>query len=180
MAHGKTKKRSGRRPRRPPHDEDDQRATPGGRPQRWPGRRRRTRQSAHAGPAEGHRQGRGGGQVGKERALAMIVQEEDLFLMSNLSPKMTGLSFVVWISPRGNAKHDVRVKVSRGPKTKPDEWVTVGIRPDVQVLYGTLPAEDLRTLRLWVAINRAVLVRFWDGDIEYTEDVLRLLRPLEE
>ena len=100
--------------------------------------------------------------------------------MSNLSPKMTGLSFVVWISPRGNAKHDVRVKVSRGPKTKPDEWVTVGIRPDVQVLYGTLPAEDLRTLRLWVAINRAVLVRFWDGDIEYTEDVLRLLRPLEE
>jgi hypothetical protein len=35
---------------------------------------------------------------------------------ANLSPKRTGLPFVVWISPKAGAAHDVRVTVSKGPK----------------------------------------------------------------
>ena len=42
-----------------------------------------------------------------------VVETEDLYTMSNLSPRRTGLPFVVWISPKGGALHDVRVKVSR-------------------------------------------------------------------
>lgn len=38
---------------------------------------------------------------------------EALFEMANLSPKRTGLPFVVWISPKAGAPHDIRVEVSR-------------------------------------------------------------------
>lgn len=34
-------------------------------------------------------------------------------------------------------------------------------------------------LRRWIELNREVLVKFWEGEIEYTEDVLELLRPIE-
>ena len=34
----------------------------------------------------------------------------DLFEMANLYPGTTVLPMTVWVSPRGNARHDVRVK----------------------------------------------------------------------
>src|SRR5688572_26667372 len=82
------------------------------------------------------------------------VLDVDLFTMSNLSPKRTGLPFVVWISPRGGAQHDVRVKVTRGPKAIPGEFVTVTVRPRVEVIDGSLPPRDLELLRRWIERNR--------------------------
>jgi hypothetical protein len=38
-----------------------------------------------------------------------------LFEMANLFPGTTGLPMTVWVSPRGNARHDVRVKVNMTP-----------------------------------------------------------------
>jgi hypothetical protein len=111
----------------------------------------------------------------------MFTAEEDLFLMSNLPPKFTGLPFVVWISPKGNARHDCRVKVSMGPRANPDEFITVTVRPDVRELPpGRLRPGHLRALTRWIEINRDVLIRFWDGDIEYTTDILAQLRPIGE
>ena len=109
----------------------------------------------------------------------MTTADVDFYLMSNLSPRRTGLPFAVWISPRGGAKHDVRVKVSLGPKAHPDELVTVAVRPDVAVVAGELPAAQLKLLRQWIELNRDALVKFWEGEIEYTEDILGELRPIE-
>lgn len=103
----------------------------------------------------------------------------DFFLMSSLSPRQTGLPFVVWISPRGGARHDVRVKVSLGPKAVPGEFVTVSVRPEIEIVEGELPAGGLRLLRRWIELNHEVLVKFWEGEIEYTEDVLTQLRPVD-
>lgn len=103
---------------------------------------------------------------------------EGLFEMANISPKRTGLPFVVWISPKAGAPHDVRVKVSRGPKVHSSELVSVAIRPDVHVVGGNLNAHDLTLLQEWVDLNRDVIVRYWDGDIEYTEDALAALKPI--
>ena len=86
---------------------------------------------------------------------------------------------MVWISPKGGAQHDVRVKVTRGPKAIPGEFVTVTVRPRIEVIDGSLPTRDLELLRRWIERNRDTLVQFWDGAIEYTEDVLEQLRPLE-
>jgi hypothetical protein len=113
-----------------------------------------------------------------ENAMQNQINEElDLFLMANLTFKLTGLPFVVWISPRGNAKHDVRVKVSPGPRATSD-MTTVGIRPEIRVIEGEMKAQDLVLLTQWIELNREVLIRYWDGDIAFTEDALAALRSI--
>lgn len=105
--------------------------------------------------------------------------DDSLFEMANLSPKRTGLPFVVWISPKAGAPRDVRVKVSKGPRVHPSELVSVAVRPSVRVLgEGAMSAQDLSLLRKWIALNRDVIVRYWDGEIEYTEDAIAQLKPL--
>jgi hypothetical protein len=39
-------------------------------------------------------------------------ESDELFEMANLFPRTTGLPMTVWVSPRGNTRHDVRVKVN--------------------------------------------------------------------
>jgi hypothetical protein len=106
-------------------------------------------------------------------------EDETLFEIANLSPKRTGLPFVVWVSPKAGAPHDVRVKVSRSPKVHRSELISVAIRPDVHVVAGDLSADDLALLREWVELNRDVIIKYWDGDIEYTEDAIAALKPIE-
>jgi hypothetical protein len=42
-----------------------------------------------------------------------------LFKMANLRPRRTGLPFAVFISQKGEVRHDVRVNLARGPKVRP-------------------------------------------------------------
>jgi hypothetical protein len=98
--------------------------------------------------------------------------------MANLRPERTGLPFVVFISQKGGARHDVRVKVARGAKAKPSEMITVAIRPSVRIVRGTLDPRDLALLTRWIDLNRDTLVRYWDGDIEYTEDAIAAIVPV--
>jgi hypothetical protein len=106
-------------------------------------------------------------------------ESEGLFEMANLSPKRTGLPFVVWISPKAGAQHDVRVKVSKGPKVNPAELISVAIRPDVHVVGGgDIDAHDLALLKRWLALNQDVIIKYWDGEIEYTEDAIAALKPV--
>ncbi len=65
-------------------------------------------------------------------------ETEDLFEMANLSPALTGLPMIVWISERGRARHDARVKVSlvHGRRARPDRTASVSVRPNVEVVAG--------------------------------------------
>jgi hypothetical protein len=101
-----------------------------------------------------------------------------LFDMANLRPERTGLPFVVFISQKGGARHDVRVKIARSTKVRPAEMVTVGLRPNIRVIRGLLDPDDLALLAEWIELNKDVLTRYWDGIIEYTEDAIGALRPL--
>jgi hypothetical protein len=109
--------------------------------------------------------------------IAQINEELDLFLMANLTFEVTGLHFVVWISPRGNAKHDVLVNVSSGPRDTSD-MTTVAIRPEIRVIERAMKSQDLVLLTQWIELNRDVLIRYWDGDIAFTEDALVVLRSI--
>jgi len=100
-------------------------------------------------------------------------QGQALFEMANLRPERTGLPFVVFISQKGGARHDVRVKIARGAKVRPSEMVTVAVRPTPRVVRGALDPDDLALLAGWIDLNRAVLIDYWNGDIEYTEDATR-------
>lgn len=106
-------------------------------------------------------------------------QSDGLFEMANISPKRSGLPFVVWISPKAGAPHDVRVKVSKGPKVHSSELVSVAIRPNIHVVGGgKMTAHDLDLLKKWVDLNRDVVIKYWDGDIEYTEDAIAALKSI--
>src|SRR5439155_27094059 len=101
-----------------------------------------------------------------------------LFEMANLRPERTGLPFVVFISQKGGARHDVRVKIARGAKVMPSEMATVAIRPSVRVVRGALDPRDLALLTRWIDLNRNTLIEYWDGDIEYTEEAIAAIIPV--
>jgi len=114
-------------------------------------------------------------------ALAALGSDDDgdMFEMANLRPERTGLPFIVFISQQGGARHDVRVKVSRGPRADPTQMVTVAVRPEPRVLPpDALSAEETRLVASWIVLNRQVLIDYWVGEIAYTEDAIAALRPL--
>ena len=100
-----------------------------------------------------------------------------LFEMANLFPKHTGLPFVVWISTGQGVQHDVRVKVSTGPKVIPSEMTSVALRPDVHVVEGDMSASDLALLARWIELNRDVILRYWEGSID-TIDAMQSIQTI--
>ena len=100
------------------------------------------------------------------------------FEMANLRPRTTGLPFIVFISQRDGAQHDVRVKVSPAPKVRTDQMSTYSLRPFAHQSGPALSTSDEIALEAWVIANMQVLVAYWDGDIDYTEDAIdRLVQP---
>jgi hypothetical protein len=100
-----------------------------------------------------------------------------------LIPRRTGLPRPVWITENQGYQHDVRVKVGRlrsGGGTWLDA-VSVSVRPicDEIVPLGRqpeLPAADLALVSDWIALNRDVIIDFWNGTIDYLEVGARLQR----
>jgi hypothetical protein len=93
---------------------------------------------------------------------------DELFEMANLFPRTTGLPMTVWVSPRGNARHDVRVKVNmtHGNQMTVSNTAVLGVRPMPRVIAGQLSAEDERALSEWVSLNTDALVAYWEGRID--------------
>ena len=105
---------------------------------------------------------------------------DDLFAMANLSPARTGLPMIVWISERGRAQHDARVKVSlvHGRRVRPDRTASVSVRPTVEVVAGPqFGRRDLELVRQWIELNREAILAYWDGDL-LTVEVIARLKPL--
>lgn len=102
---------------------------------------------------------------------------EILFEMSNLNPSETGLPFAIWISPR-EASHDVRIKATLPPwGSKPEAIYSV--RPFAYVAGDNwLSADQEAQLRQWVEMNATVLVDYWEGRIQYDDEVRKKLRSL--
>jgi hypothetical protein len=82
--------------------------------------------------------------------------KEDPFLMTKLFPKDTGLPFAVWMSVRGNAGPEMRVKIEG----------------------GDLGVEELVLLRDWTELNRKTLQQHWDGEID-TQEAMEALVKVE-
>ncbi|MGH7048261.1 MAG: hypothetical protein ACREE2_17945 [Stellaceae bacterium] len=108
---------------------------------------------------------------------AVAADNRDLFEMANLYPETTGLPMTVWVSPRGNARHDVRVNVNiaHGEQMNIADTAVVGVRPTPRLLAGRLSRADIRAVFEWVALNENPLVEYWEGRI----DTARLIRALQ-
>jgi hypothetical protein len=100
----------------------------------------------------------------------------DLFEMADLFPRTTGLPMTVWVSPRGPAQHDARIKVclTPGPRMDATDTAVVGIRPRPRLIKGRLPGPDFELVVQWITLNEAVLLDFWNGAIDTIELAGRL------
>ena len=95
-------------------------------------------------------------------------QGQATFEMANLRSSTTGLPFVVFISQKGGAQHDVRVKVAPNPKVRADQMSSYALRPFKLREGAGLSSSDEAALRAWADTNFDLLVGYWDGEIEYT------------
>ena len=103
----------------------------------------------------------------------------DLFEMANLYPAETGLPMTVWVSPRGNARHDVRVKVNmtHGNQMSIANTAVVGVRPTPRVISGRLSPGDAQAVFRWIALNIDALAAYWEGRTD-TARAIQALKPL--
>ena len=108
-----------------------------------------------------------------------MTSEVDFFEMANFFPADTGLPMVVWVSERGHARHDVRIKVceSHGTRMLPGRLATVAVRPQPRLVTGNLSPADLDLVTQWIVRNEAAIVDYWDNRISTVELVHRL-QPL--
>jgi hypothetical protein len=106
-------------------------------------------------------------------------ESDELYEMANLYPGETGLPMTVWVSPRGNARHDVRIKVNmtHGNQMNTDNTADVRVRPLPHVAAGRLSGDDERVVFDWITLNTTALTAYWDGDID-TLELARTLKPL--
>lgn len=114
----------------------------------------------------GEEQGRFSGDTGTD----------ELYEMANLYPRTTGLPMTVWVSPRGHARHDARIKVSRsgGERMVLEDTAVVAIRPRPALLEGELGAADFAAVAKWISLNSEVLIAYWDGEADTAELIQRL------
>lgn len=98
--------------------------------------------------------------------------------MANLFPATTGLPMTVWISPRGSARYDVRVRVNftHGNQMNAADTPVVGVRPTPHLLSGRLSTAGRRAVFEWILLNAAALIEYWDGHID-TIRLGSLLKP---
>jgi hypothetical protein len=107
------------------------------------------------------------------------IDNDELFEMANLYPRTTGLPMTVWVSPRGNARHDVRVKVNltHGNQMIVDNTAVVGVRPAPHIVIGQISAADQSAVFTWIMLNAPTIIAYWDGNID-TAELIQMLKPL--
>jgi hypothetical protein len=97
-------------------------------------------------------------------------ESDELYEMANLFPRTTGLPMVVWVSPKGRARHGPRVKVSTTPgKMGIGNSAVVGIRPRPRLIEGDLATADPRLVSDWIVLNEAALMDLWNEKIDAVE-----------
>jgi hypothetical protein len=106
----------------------------------------------------------------------VAADSDDIFFMTNLSPRMTGLPMAVWVSPRGNARHDVRIKVNmtHGNRMTFDDTAIVAVRPAPRVVAGRLSSEDRRVVADWIRLNYDAIVAYWNAQLDTGQFLERL------
>jgi hypothetical protein len=105
--------------------------------------------------------------------------DRDLFEMSNLYPDETGLPMTVWVSPRGNSRHDVRIKVNmtHGNQMNISNTAVVAVGPTPRLIAGRLLPVDAQAVFEWASLNIDTLVAYWNGQIG-TIQMAQALQPL--
>lgn len=104
-----------------------------------------------------------------------ISSEIDLYEMTGVAPKTSGLGVHIWISSRSKAKHGPRIKVSDSiGKFDPTDNFSMSVSHDPEIVAGTprIHHGHLETLKDWIIMNHTHLHRIWHSDVLDSQDHL--------
>ena len=105
------------------------------------------------------------------------VDAVDPYAMTNLFPRTTGLPLTILAGPRGDARHDARIKVCLTPgKMDMANLAVVGIRPEPRLIKGRISTSDFELIARWIALNEDALLALWNGTIDGAEFGARLTK----
>ena len=94
----------------------------------------------------------------------------NLFFMTTLRPKRTGLLFVVYVSPKGRVAQRPRIKASNkyGEKASEGDWFDVIIEDQPQVIGDCtgLKGCDVEMAKKWVRVNKDKLLKIWEDEMD--------------
>lgn len=96
------------------------------------------------------------------------IERHDVYEMTNLYPRHTGLPMTVWVSPRGHARHAARIKVHmiHGDRMVVSNTAVVALAPHPHLVAGDLSNDDRKAVFAWAKLNQSALLDFWDeGDV---------------
>ncbi len=99
-------------------------------------------------------------------SLEQSLEGQATYGMANPRPERTGLSCIVFISQRDDARHAAGVKVSPAPKVEMDAMGSYSLKPFRYRAGYRLASSDEDQLDRWIAVNSSVLLDCWDGGSE--------------
>lgn len=112
---------------------------------------------------------------------ATLSADERLFEeMVSYRKNVTGVDNTLFISPRGMTRHAARIKVAIAPPDSINpQTSTASVRiVDGAVVKGSaIPSHLLRQVLDFIALNREVLLDYWDYHID-TEELRQRLRKI--
>jgi hypothetical protein len=109
-----------------------------------------------------------------------IAEEELLEEMVTYRKNVTGVANTIFISHRGSTRHAARIKLALEPPDSVDprsETASISIA-DGTVVAGDVPDWLLDEARRFIALNRDVLLDYWDYKID-TDQLRQRLRSVD-
>jgi hypothetical protein len=100
-----------------------------------------------------------------------LAERELLGDMVSYREKKTGISHTIFISQKGYARHDARIKVAINPPHNinvTSEHASVSITTG-KVVKGKVPPALLKQIQKFVDLNRDVLLDYWNAKISTDE-----------
>jgi hypothetical protein len=106
--------------------------------------------------------------------------ENELFLMVNSTPRLTGLPMTVWVRSESGLPHDVHIKVNmtHGRSMSISNTALVAVRPAPRLMTGQLSPNDLTKVSGWIRLNEAAIVDYWNFTIDTDEFLAWLQKRL--
>ena len=109
-----------------------------------------------------------------------LIDKIDLYEMANVSPKDTGLSVYVYVSPN-NSNHGPRIKVSNiKNKSWSDDNFSLSICDKPELMNGVckLDSNELDDTKNWIILNKNILLDYWNNKIQSTKEFLLLIKSI--
>ncbi len=91
-----------------------------------------------------------------------IMESANLYEMANLDSETTGLPMYIFCSPRGNSKHECRIKVCNSlGKMNEDDVFSIDIHSYEIRGQCRLNSDTLERVKWWIHYNRYTLLDYW-------------------